>query len=264
MEKERLFSVITVCKDDLKNLKRTYHDLQAQTFPDLEWIVIDGESKDGTVAFLEDLNLSNAIWESSPDLGLYDAMNKGISKAQGEFLIFLNAGDCFASEETLIRLKERVRNASDFDLIYGDAIIVFENGEELFEKARGPSYFRYGQPIYHQAILYRRESIGSIRFQFEKFKIAADYAFALELIAQGREALHIPVPVCRFFLGGISSKNTFQILKEVWIAQRDILHVSLGTRLMSYMIHLGSMISKERVPWLFRGLHRLYQKCNPV
>ena len=151
MKKENLFSVITVCKDDLENLKKTHQSIQTQRFSHFEWIVIDGNSKDGTIEYLKSLGHPNLIWESSPDKGLYDAMNKGLSRAKGDFLIFLNAGDCFASEETLSNLGVLLGSSPDIDLVYGDAIVVYPNGKEFFEKARSPSYFRYGHPIYHQA-----------------------------------------------------------------------------------------------------------------
>jgi len=260
LKKENLFTVITVCKEDLENLKKTHQSIQTLRFPPFEWIVIDGGSTDGTIEFLRKLGEHVVFWESGPDKGLYDAMNKGLSKAKGDFLIFLNAGDIFASVETLSEV-ENVLNKNPFpNLLYGDAIVVYPDGREFFEKARSPSYFRYGQPIYHQAFFYNRKVVGSIRFRPEKFKIAADYAFTLECIGQDQNILQVSFPICKFPLGGVSSHNTGLILKEVWVAQRDILGVSLFVRVVSFIIHWAAMVTKMFAPQLYRGIHRIYRK----
>ena len=221
---------------------------------------MDGSSRDGTVEFLRGLGEQVVCWESSPDEGLYDAMNKGLSRAKGDFLIFLNAGDCFASVETLSKVEGALNKNPSTNLLYGDAIVVYPNGRKFFEKARAPSYFRYGQPIYHQAFLYRRKAIENIRFQHEKYQIAADYAFSLECIKKNHKVLQISFPVCKFALGGVSSHNTGIILREVWAAQRDILGVSFIVRAMSFIIHWAAMVTKEFAPQLYRGIHWIYRK----
>ena len=255
-----LFSIITICKNDIENLKKTQKSVLGQALSSFEWIVIDGGSKDGTLEFLKKLRGQGIEWESRPDKGLYDAMNKGLSRAKGDFLIFLNAGDCFASVETLSKVENVLNNNPSPNFLYGDAIVVYPNGREFFEKARSPSYFRYGQPIYHQAFFYNRKVLGSIRFRPEKFRIAADYAFTLECIGQDQKILQVSFPICKFPLGGVSSHNTGLILKEVWAAQRDILGVSFFVRAVSFIIHWVAMVTKEFIPQLYRGIHRIYRK----
>ncbi len=87
-----LFSVITVTRNNLVGLRRTHESLRIQSCGDYEWIVVDGASDDGTADYLKK---TGANWVSEPDRGIYDAMNKGIARAQGRWLIFMNAGDEF-------------------------------------------------------------------------------------------------------------------------------------------------------------------------
>jgi len=257
------FSIITVCKNDLESLKHTHQSVQEQTLQDFEWVVIDGNSTDGTVEFLKALKVERTLWLSRPDNGLYDAMNSGLTRASCDYLIFLNAGDCLASKDSLTKVDEALMDQHlPPNLVYGNALVIYPNGKECFEKARPPSYFPIGLPIYHQAFFYRRAAIENIKFQHERYQIAADYAFTLECIQKYPKILQVSFPVCRFALGGVSSKNTSLILREVWIAQRDILHASLGMRLISYLIHWVAMMSKEFTPGIYRGFHYLYQKIN--
>ena len=90
-------SIITVNLNNLEGLKKTYESVVCQTFTDYEWLVIDGGSTDGSREFIEQHQDKFAYWCSEPDKGIYNAMNKGIVKAKGEYLNFMNSGDCFAS-----------------------------------------------------------------------------------------------------------------------------------------------------------------------
>jgi putative colanic acid biosynthesis glycosyltransferase len=95
------YSIITVCRNNLNGLQRTCESIEAQSFSDFEWIVIDGASTDGTVEFMTNKVQDNISFFSEPDEGLYDAMNKGIDKASGDYLIFMNSGDQFMSGNSL-------------------------------------------------------------------------------------------------------------------------------------------------------------------
>ncbi|NIQ14114.1 MAG: glycosyltransferase [Candidatus Dadabacteria bacterium] len=255
-----LFTIITVCKNDLENLKKTYQSICVQTFPEFEWIVLDGYSTDGTLNFLKGLKQPNFYWKSEEDKGLYDAMNKGLSMATGNYIVFLNAGDSFASMEILKRVAEKIKEFPNCDIFYGDALVQFPNGDEFLERSRGPHYFQYGLPIYHQAFFYKRHAINNIRFRNEGYQIAADYAFTAELVAKKCAIFQVNFPICRFPLGGVSSKRKGLLLQEVWKVQRDILKVSFMVRGISYVIHLIAMLTKEFSPVLFKGLHSLKAK----
>lgn len=121
-------SIITVNLNNLEGLKRTYESVVCQTFTDYEWIVIDGGSTDGSREFIEQHQDKFAYWCSEPDKGIYNAMNKGIIHAQGEYLNFMNSGDCLACEETLARVL--VPNHTE-DIIYGVTVNNHRNGSVI-------------------------------------------------------------------------------------------------------------------------------------
>ena len=109
-------SIITVNLNNLEGLKKTYESVVCQTFTDYEWIVIDGGSTDGSREFIEQHQDKFAYWCSEPDKGIYNAMNKGIMRAKGEYLNFMNSGDCFACKETLAGVFNKPRKE---DILYG-------------------------------------------------------------------------------------------------------------------------------------------------
>lgn len=109
-------SIITVNLNNLEGLKKTYDSVVCQTFTDYEWLVIDGGSTDGSREFIEQHQDKFAYWCSEPDKGIYNAMNKGIVRAKGEYLNFMNSGDCFACEETVAEVFGKNRTA---DILYG-------------------------------------------------------------------------------------------------------------------------------------------------
>ena len=110
------FSIITVCRNEAANIRSTCESITQQAFKDYEWIVIDGASTDQTVKILEEFSHNITKLISEPDNGIYDAMNKGIDLAKGEYVVFMNGGDAFATNQALAL----VSNAPQKDLIYGD------------------------------------------------------------------------------------------------------------------------------------------------
>ena len=103
-----IFSIITVTRNNLPGLKRTHDSLKIQICHDFEWVVVDGASTDGTPDYLR---TTGAIWVSEPDSGLYDAMNKGLGNAVGDYIVFMNAGDLFAAPDVLDKIKSPIAAA---------------------------------------------------------------------------------------------------------------------------------------------------------
>jgi putative colanic acid biosynthesis glycosyltransferase len=192
-----LFSIITVTKNNLAGLKRTHESVKEQSYTNYEWIVIDGLSGDGTRDYLEK---SGAAFSSEPDGGIYEAMNKGIERACGEYLLFLNAGDTLPDQDLLSTLQKSCAARPDF--IYGDAMET--NG--LYKKARAHETFLYGMFTHHQAMLYKRSPLGDLLYD-TAYRIAADYDFTVRFLKRNPNAHYIPCALCIFEDGGISQKN---------------------------------------------------------
>lgn len=199
MPKNPFFSIVSVCFNNLTGLQKTGHSLRLQSCPDFEWIVVDGGSKDGAVDYLTH---SKALWTSEPDAGIYDAMNKGLARASGDYIIFLNAGDRLAGAHTLATLKEfiaRQKEAPDF--VYGDSI-----ESEVYKAANQLPGNKWRMFTHHQAMIYRRESLHGLRYSL-KYKIAGDYDFTMRALEHARNVAYLPLPVCVFESGGLSQKK---------------------------------------------------------
>jgi putative colanic acid biosynthesis glycosyltransferase len=151
-------SIITVTLNNCDGLKKTAQSITYQTFKDFEWIIIDGNSTDGTKKFLKNCE-ANIISET--DDGLYDAMNKGMKRAKGQYLLFLNAGDIFASASTLDNIYNQANDDTDF--IYGDALEIY-HGRDIYKHARPHEFALSGMFTHHQSMLYRRAAIENLRY----------------------------------------------------------------------------------------------------
>ncbi len=211
-----LFSIITVTKHNEAGFTRTRASVQAQDFTDFEWVVVDGAVE--------------------PDGGIYDAMNKGLARARGTYVIFMNAGDQFAHAHVLDHVAQFLRaQAAGVDVLYGDAI---EGG--MLKPAR--HNIRYGMITHHQAIFYRRT-----RLKYDtQYPIAADYKFTAQAMAQGR-ARYMPQPVCIFEQGGISQRRAAQGRYEQALIRRELGMAAPGARVAQVL----SLTLKRVAPGLY-------------
>jgi putative colanic acid biosynthesis glycosyltransferase len=197
-----LFCIITITRNNLAGLCRTRASLMTQDCSDYEWIIIDGASTDGTSEFLKTYS---AIIVSEPDLGIYDAMNKGLDRAKGTYVLFMNAGDNFASSATLSRIRSEM-NGKQPDFIYGDALEMLEDGGLAYKKARSYTRARQGMITHHQAMLYKQDLIGDLRFNLQ-YKISADFDFTLKFLNKAQTLMPYNFPLCVFENGGLSQTN---------------------------------------------------------
>lgn len=208
------FSIITVTRDHLDGLKQTDLSLTQEDHSLYEWIVIDGASTDGSPEYLK---TTDAQWISEPDHGIYDAMNKGLVRATGEYVLFLNAGDTLALPRTLETLATLLAaRPAQPDLIYGDA---FEDG--LIKPARPYLDIPQGLFTHHQAIFYRRTAIGDLRYD-QTYHIAADYKFTAQFLRHATDVLYWPRPLCRFETGGLSQRQAFKGRMQQSLIRREL------------------------------------------
>ncbi len=239
--KPPLFSIVTITKGNLDGLKRTEGSLAAQSFRGFEWIVIDGDSGDGTKEYLRGLN---AVSVSEPDRGIYDAMNKGIDRAGGAYLLFLNAGDTLADIDILATLTRAAADAPDF--IYGDALET--NG--LYKKARSHEKIDWGMITHHQAMLYRRERIGALRYD-PMLKIAADYGFTASFLRHAQSVHYIPCAICIFEDGGVSQQNRRLGRREQFMIRMTDGRISPIRNVLIYGVQSISATLRENFPAVY-------------
>lgn len=213
MIKNPLFSIVTVTLNNFPGLEATWKSLQKQSCRNFEWIVIDGGSKDYTASFLQ---RTNAHWVSEKDDGIYDAMNKGLDRASGDYILFLNAGDKLTNPYTLDMLHTIAAKNPDF--IYGDSY-ESDGQSKHYKPARANAKIARGMFTHHQSMLYKREVIGDTRFD-TKYKIAADYDFTVRFLKNAKAIFYAPVPLCIFESGGISQQNAKTGRREEFLIRR--------------------------------------------
>ena len=213
-------SIITVNFNNLEGLKKTYESVASQTFRDYEWLVIDGGSTDGSREFIEQHQDKFAYWCSEPDKGIYNAMNKGIVKAKGEYLNFMNSGDCFVGEDVVKRVFSEQYIT---DIIYG--IQLSQDGNHIIPiniHTKLNWYELFCKTIPHQASFIKRELFQSFGMYDENYKVISDYKWFIEaVIYHGASYSFYPKAVSFVDGGGISSTNLLtaerhKLVKEIF------------------------------------------------
>lgn len=203
-------SVVTVNRNNREGLRKTIDSVISQMVPPSEFIVIDGGSSDGSAALLEEYAGHITYAVSEPDKGIYNAMNKGITHAHGDYCIFMNSGDCFASPEVLVKVHSSGAGA---DIICGDAIILTEPVGHKVHPDEITLQYLYSSSICHQAAFIRRSLLEG--GYDESLKIVSDRKLFLEaLVLGGCSYAHIPVDIVHYDVTGYSASHRFESEQE--------------------------------------------------
>lgn len=222
-------SIITICYNAERVIEKTIQSVLAQKFKNFEFIIIDGKSTDNTLSIIEKYKSKIDILVSEKDLGIFNAQNKGILKASGEYLFFLNAGDCFFEPETLERVFS---NSSSEDIIYGD--IVNDWGkDDNYWKQKGLQFRGYPDVIdykywfhdflCHQVTFIKKSLFDRYGLYDETYKYAADHDFFYRVwFKKEISKKHIPVIITLYEMSGVSIQleNRIKVLQEINSAQR--------------------------------------------
>jgi glycosyltransferase involved in cell wall biosynthesis len=208
-------SIITVCFNAEKFIERTIKSVISQTYPNIEYIIIDGKSKDRTVEVIKKYESKISRWISEPDRGIYDAMNKGLRAATGDYVWFLNAGDRISGERTV---KEIILQSNNEDLIYGDAERVDEEGNSRGWHKKTPAAeqlsaksFLNGMVLCHQSMIVKRSVAPEYSLEW---MITGDIDWAIRIMMNVKSKKYINSVFCRFLDGGISSARRKKALRE--------------------------------------------------
>lgn len=218
-------SIITVTYNAEATIVRTMMSVAVQTHEDIEHIVVDGASKDATVPkvkrFFEELYMDakqeNAKLVSEPDKGLYDAMNKGIAMATGDYIVFLNAGDKLHNETVIERVVEKAEDEGKPAVIYGDTTIVDGEGKFLqMRRLRPPKQltwksFKWGMLVCHQSFYLRRDLAETYDLTY---RFSADFDWCIRCMKKGGKTAFINAPLTDYLSEGMTTANHKASLKE--------------------------------------------------
>lgn len=206
-------SVITVCFNVVNSLQRTINSVINQTYLNIEYIIVDGGSKDGTKENVLSFGPKIARFISEPDSGLYDAMNKGIALASGEFIIFLNAGDYFTCEYALEAFLSKSSDKS-VDVFFGKIVWIDTTNMNVITSDHSSVEYAIQlktENFPHPATLYRKDAFEKYgKFSLE-FPVLADYEWNLRaLIKLKAKFKYIDTIVTNFYTGGISTSEDYR------------------------------------------------------
>jgi glycosyltransferase involved in cell wall biosynthesis len=201
-----LISIITINYNNALGLKGTFQSVFSQTFKDFEYLVIDGHSTDESKNIIHQNESKIHYFISEPDKGIYDAMNKGILHAKGQYLLFLNSGDAFHNEFVMEKANASVKNLLDYGVIYGDVNLVSKNEEKILKQDHllTLNYF-YNHALSHQAAFIKKTLFDTFGLYNTSYRINSDHEFFLKVfIEKPNEYKYIGLTISDFFMDGIS------------------------------------------------------------
>ena len=247
-------SIITINYNNLAGLQETYRSIIAQTYKDYEWIVIDGGSNQGDKAFLAEHEKDLTYWCSEPDNGVYNAQNKGILHAGGDYMIFMNSGDTFYDANVLSTVFSQFPSA---DVLYGDWVQRFDDGREVMMNAPHifSLHFIYSDNICHQAMFIKTSILQRYPYD-EDFKYYADWAKWIELSLKKIKFQYVPYTICVFMMGGMSQAMTMAQRK----AEREKLRSKIIPQAVKETLEYLSVLQGKRYHRLALETDRLIKK----
>ncbi|MFC5539808.1 glycosyltransferase family 2 protein [Rhodocytophaga aerolata] len=233
-----IISIITVTYNAAKVLESTIQSIIKQTFTHYEYIIIDGGSTDGTVDIIRKYANHISYWVSEPDKGLYDAMNKGMQAARGEYIWFMNAGDEIYDQHTLAHLFASAQQ--DADIYYGDALFFTQAGEVTGLRSEVTPHklpntltwksLQHGMVVCHQSFI-ARKTIAPLYDLSHPY--CADVDWEIKCLKQAKEVVHTGLILSRYLTGGFSKKNLYKSLLDRFAVLKS--HYGILTTIQSHV-----------------------------
>ena len=260
-------SIITINRNNALGLEKTLQSVASQTFKEFEYIIIDGASSDGSVDIIMSFRVQfdHLKWVSEPDSGIYNAMNKGVCMATGDYVQVLNSGDCLAAPNVTGRMLSIIERYSCPSILYGNMTKCFPDGKKLCDKSFGGREITmldmYMSTLNHDPTYIRRDLFKKYGYYDESLKIVSDWKWFLQAIVMGGEKpQYADVDVTLFDMSGISETN-----KELDNAERKFVLEQLLPRTIrvdyeQYAFLIEQMRRLQRHTWSYR-LVWLMERC---
>jgi glycosyltransferase involved in cell wall biosynthesis len=239
-------SIVTVCYNSVATLRDTIESVLAQDYPQIEHIIVDGGSTDGTLALVEEYanKLGSKIvrWVSEPDRGIYDAMNKGVQLASGDVIGFLNSDDVYASADSVSQLMGALKR-NHVDCVFADLVYVDpQNVQKVLRYYNSgrfrPSKFRWGWMPAHPTFLAKRSVFDKVGSFSLNYQIAADYELLIRMLwVHQASYVYVPKALIRMRAGGVSTAG----LRHSLLLNREIVE---ACRANGIYTNLAMVLSK--------------------
>ena len=212
-----LFTVITVTYNAEDTLLRTLKSVQEQTYKNIEHIIVDGNSTDGTVELIKKHEKKKTRWISEKDKGIYDAMNKATAMAHGGYICYLNAGDTFYEKKTVEKLISVIQQYKHPDILYGETVIVDNKGKVLHNRRlKAPERlhwksFKQGMLVCHQAFIIKRSIFDPYDLTY---RYSSDVDWCIRLMRESKSIVNTHQVLIKYLNEGVTTANRNTSLKE--------------------------------------------------
>ena len=208
------FSIVTVCKNSEESIERTICSVLNQNYTDIQYVIIDGGSSDKTVSYINQFRGKIDCLISEKDNGIYEAMNKGLSKADGDIVVFLNAGDIFFNSNVIWKINERINEfeTENIDVFHGNVLMYYEKSGDGYMWKTGPlnEFKVYQGSIPHPSTYYVRKALLKNGIFDENYRIAGDYEWVVRgLVKNKLKFKYMNIITAIFYQGGISNSPGF-------------------------------------------------------
>ena len=240
-------SIISVVFNGIDTLERTIKSIINQSYKNIEYIIVDGGSNDGTLNLIKKYESGISKWISESDNGLYDAMNKGMKMATGDYFWFINSGDEIADFDTLQKV---FANQDCANIYYGETLMIDKNSKVIGNRRLTPPEnltwkdLRNGMLVSHQSIIVSRKIAGKYNI---KYRFSADFEWTLISLKNSQKTVNTHLILTKFLDGGLTKNNILPGLKERFkimskyygLFQTIIYHIPIGFRFLWYVIKNG-------------------------
>ena len=211
------FSIVTITYNAEVVLERTLKSVVCQSYSGIEYIVIDGQSEDGTVSLIKKYEGCISDWVSEPDRGLYDAMNKGLQRATGDYVWFLNAGDSLQTDDVVEKVARIAEKENFPDILYGETDLVdMDNKFIARRRLKAPEHlnwksFRMGMLVCHQSFIMKREKAPLYDLSY---RFSADFDWCIRCMRIAGDIVNTRLRLTNYLYEGLTTRNRKVSLKE--------------------------------------------------
>lgn len=260
-------SIITINRNNAAGLEKTMQSVAAQTYKEFEYIIVDGASTDGGVEVIKSFEskFGHLKWVSEPDSGIYNAMNKGIRMASGDYIQILNSGDSLAKEDVTERMLTALRETDAPSILYGNMVKCFPDGYRLVDKSFAGQEITmlgmYTGTLNHDPAYIRRDLFDKYGYYDESLKIVSDWKWYLQAIILGDEKpKYVDMDVTLFDMTGISetSKELDQTERKQVLEQ--LFPEAVLKDYERYAFPIEQINRLQRHPWSYKMMSFL-ERC---
>lgn len=254
-----ILTVVTINRNNALGLEKTLQSVATQTFKDFEYIIIDGVSTDDSVEIIKkyEIEITHLRWISEPDSGIYNAMNKGLRMASGEYIQILNSGDCLAAPDVTERMMNEIERLGNPPILYGNMVKRFHDGRQWVDKSfEGSEITMLGMfsgTLNHDSAYIRRDLFEKYGYYDERLKIVSDWKWYLQaIVLNGEKPQYVDINVTLFDMSGISETNKDLDRAERKKVLEQLLPKAILADYERYAFPMEQIQRLQHYPWAYK------------